>query len=213
MHVLLLHPSAATADRLGDVLADADPSVTVVTATTPADTAAALRDGTFDGAVAAVDPTDETGAELLRTVRETAPDLPQVLAPDAAADADAAANPLARLDAAAGRRSVPSADLFDAIPGPGCLVAPDGAIRRRNERAAEVVGADTATNVTDLVVADARDRLAPAVDEAVDTGRSVVEAPIETADGEWIDHEWTLTRLDGGARFAFGGVDRPVRPK
>lgn len=87
IRVLLLHPTSGTATELAAALDDADPGVDVVASATAADAEQALQDRTFDGVVAAVDPADQAGVALLRAVRETAPDLPSVLAPDADADA------------------------------------------------------------------------------------------------------------------------------
>jgi len=200
IRALLLHPSPTPATRLAAALDDADPTVDIVTATTAAEAEAALQGSTLDAVVAAVDPADETGLALLRTVREAAPDLPYVLVPSAGTDATETL--VDRLSAATRRHSTP---LLDAVPGVACLVTPDGEIRQWNERAAEVAGVDATATVTDLVAPAARDRVVRAVDEAVAAGRSIVDAPVATAAGEQIDYEWTLTRLDGDV--AIVGLD------
>jgi signal transduction histidine kinase len=115
-----------------------------------------------------------------------------VLAPDA--HADSVQSLVDRLTTVARRRAGnPSRGLLAAVPGIGCLVTSDGEIREWNERAAEVAGADAGADVTDLVVSEARERLTRALDEAVETGRSVVDAPASMADP--VTSEWTLTRL------------------
>jgi len=208
IHTLLVHSSPETATRIATEVA-ADPGVSVVTATTVAEVEATLRDSPIDCAVVAVDPTDEAGTALLRSVSDVDPTVPRVLAP--AADAEAAGSLVDRIVAAAdGTAREPSAAVpLDAVPGLCCLVTSAGEIGRWNERVTDVLGMDAAVagmDATRLVPPEARERLTRAVDEAIETGRSSLDAPVTTAAGERIDHEWTLTRV-GDDRCCLVGLD------
>lgn len=206
IRVLYLHPPSSPATRIATAL-DAAARMAVHTATTADDAHDAL-DSSIDCVVNAFGPADGTGIELQRVVADRAPDLPQVLAPAAAADVDrlvdrivAAVGTDASADTNASSLSPPT--ILDAVPGIGLLVAPDGEIRQWNPRAATVWDGDASlrgTDVTAVVVPDARERLA----EALATGQRVVEAPVETPAGERIDHEWTLTRVGEGSLVVVG---------
>jgi len=192
---LLVHPSSEAATRLATALADAAPTVSVAVATTPDDAAELLRDSRVDCIVNGFDPAEQAGVDLIQTLGNIGPDVPQVLAPVAdAADAERIAERMAA--AVPG----PVTDHLDAVPGVGCLVTPDGDIVRANDRAAEVLGGDTRNvsghDLTDLVPADERDRLFRALAEAVENGDATAQVPVAAPD-ERPPHEWTLTRLDG----------------
>ncbi|SEA07943.1 GAF domain-containing protein [Haloplanus vescus] len=184
--VLLAHPSPETATRLATALGDANPTTSVVVATAVDEAVDQSSDA--DCVVVAFDPVDQSGVDLLRALRTTAPDVPQVLAPGAdAADADSLA------DRIAASTAVPASDLLDGVPGIGCVVTPDGDPVRANARCREVLG-DPPHDVTDLVPAVERDHLLAAVDGAVEEGQVTAQMP--AAADERPPHEWTLTRLD-----------------
>jgi signal transduction histidine kinase len=210
IRVLYLHPPSSPATRIATAL-DATARMAVHAATT-ADDARDAIDSSIDCVVNAFGPADGTGIELQRVVADRAPDLPQVLAPAAAADVDrlvdrivAAVGTDASADTNASSLSPPP--ILDAVPGIGLLVASDGEIRQWNPRVATVWDGDASlrgTDVTAVVVPDARERLAEALATAVETGQRVVEAPVETPAGERIDHEWTLTRVGEGSLVVVG---------
>jgi signal transduction histidine kinase len=208
IYALYLHPSSPPAGRVATALADADPDVAVHTATTVDGAQETLRTAPVDCVVDAFDPADERGSELVRAVVDVAPDLPHV--PAATTDGPAAVDALVdRIVAAAGTADTSASAILDAVPGVAALVAPDGGIRRWNAAVTDAVDDDATvpgSDVTALVAPAARSRLSEALAMAAETGRHVVEAPVETPAGERIDHEWTITRIDDDA-FAVVGLD------
>jgi nitrogen-specific signal transduction histidine kinase len=197
IRALYLHPPSASATRVATALADADPDVAVYPATTVDDARDRLRTVPVDCVVNAFDPADERGTKLVRAVVDVAPNLPHVPAPTAGDDGPAAVDALAeRIVAATGPAG--ASTILDAVPGVAALVAPDGEIRRWNPALADAAGDDATVrggDVTALVAPAARSRLSEALAAAAETGRHVVEAPVETPDGERTDHEWTVTRV------------------
>jgi nitrogen-specific signal transduction histidine kinase len=214
IHALYLHPPSPSATRIATALADADPDVAVHTATTVDDARETLRTAPVDCVVAAFDPADERGIELIRAVVDVAPDLPHVPVPTVGDDVPAAVDALVdRIVAAAGTAKADTAEadtsaILDAVPGIAALVASDGGIRRWNAAVTDAVGDDgtvRGSDVTALVAPAARPRLSEALAAAAETGRHAVEAPVETPTGERIDHEWTITRIDDA--LAVVGLD------
>jgi signal transduction histidine kinase len=210
IHALYLHPPSSSATRVAAALADADPDVAVHATTAVDDARTTLRRVPVDCVVNAFDPADERGIELVRAVVEAAPDLPHVPAPtDDNDDAHAAVDALVeRIVAAAGPAEAATGAVLDAVPGIAALVSPDGGIRRWNAALTDAVADDAAvrgSDVTALVAPEARSRLSEALTAAAETGRHVVDAPVETPAGERIDHEWTVTRVDDS--LAVVGLD------
>ncbi|WP_251328225.1 ATP-binding protein [Haloplanus pelagicus] len=208
--IRVLYVAADEADAEGDAAAleRAAPSLSVVPVT-PSGALDALGETSVDCLVIGLDPADEGVATLLGSVHERGPDLPLIVAgaavPERLAARIAAAVPD---DEGATDRDVasvpvaPQGSCLDAIPGIACIVDADGTVRRWNERTAALVGGrDSTPTLTELVSPPARERLAAALDEALDVGRGTTEEPVETAAGRHVAHEWTLTRIgDGSAR-------------
>ncbi|MBV0902215.1 PAS domain S-box protein [Halomicroarcula salina] len=96
------------------------------------------------------------------------------------------------------------------------VVGPEGDIRRWNDRVPAVTGyADAelaALSVTDLFPDDQVDAVVAAVDEALETGRTTVEADLRTADGERFPYEFTGARLTDpeGDRSGVVGIGRDI---
>jgi signal transduction histidine kinase/PAS domain-containing protein len=211
IRVLYLHPPSPTATRVATAFADADPAVTVYPGTTDDDAREILEAEPVDCVVNAFDPTDEAGRDLIRLVGDLGPDLPQVLAPagESGDVAEATAALVDRVVAAVGADAVGADALLAAVPGIGAVVTSTGEIRRWNADVSDLLGSEAGTRGTDvtaLAAPPARDRLAEALALAAETGRHVVEAPVETPAGERLDYEWTLTRLDDG-RLAVVALD------
>jgi signal transduction histidine kinase/PAS domain-containing protein len=203
IRVLYLHPPSSSATRIATAL-DAAARMAVHTATTLDDARDAL-DSSIDCVVNAFGPADGTGIELQRVVADRAPDLPQVLAP-AAADVDRLVDRIVAAVGTDANASSLSPTILDAVPGIGLLAGPDGEIRQWNPRAAAVWenASLRGVDVTAVVVPEACDRLAKALETAAEAGQRVVEAPVETPAGERIDHEWTLTRVGEGSLVVVG---------
>ncbi|EMA34247.1 hybrid sensor histidine kinase/response regulator [Haloarcula japonica] len=91
------------------------------------------------------------------------------------------------------------------------VINADGSFRRWNKRLPEVTGYSDA-EITELEVceffpADERETIHGAIDQALNQGRTTVEAEIRTADGELVPYEFTGTRLtdtDGEIAGAVG---------
>jgi signal transduction histidine kinase len=217
VRVLYVAGERADADRVAADLERAWPGLSVVTATSVAEAAAALDESAIDCVVSAFDPAAERGRDLLRVVRETAPAVPQAVAWDLDADPPGVAALVDRIEAtvgpveadAASRPDGTTDSVLDAVPGVACLVAADGAIRRWNAATAAVTDDATVagTPFATLVADEDRDRVASALTTALEDGRAVVEAPLETAAGERHPHAWTVTRI-GDDLLGVVGRDR-----
>ena len=96
------------------------------------------------------------------------------------------------------------------------VVGPDGDLRRWNDRVPAVTGYTDAEladlSVVDLFPDDQADVVDAALERALETGRTSVEADLRTADGERFPYEFTGARLrdpDGG-RSGVVGIGRDI---
>jgi len=96
------------------------------------------------------------------------------------------------------------------------LINPDGSLRRWNDRLGAVTGYDDeeieTMAATDFFPPEEREGIADAIDEALGTGRAVVEADVLTTEGERITYEFTGTRLTDQRGDVLGvvGIGRDI---
>ena len=96
------------------------------------------------------------------------------------------------------------------------VVGPDGELRRWNDRLLEVAGYDAEAvetmAATDFFPPDERERIADAIEQALTTGKAIVESEVLTADGQRIPYEFTGTRLSDPSDETLGviGIGRDI---
>jgi PAS domain S-box-containing protein len=227
----------------GEMLGEVAPEVEVVTATDAEAGLALLDERSIDCVVSdySMDGTD--GIEFLSTVRERDPDLPFILftghgSEEVASDAISAgvtdylqkgtgdeyrllAN---RIESAVeAYRAKHSATRYrdllesavDAVDDPFYLVDPDGELALWNEATTAVTGYDDlgGRRPEELFVPEDRPRIRTALEEALTEGRTVVEATLETADGEGVPFELSGSRLvdADGDLLGVAGFGRDLR--
>jgi signal transduction histidine kinase/PAS domain-containing protein len=109
------------------------------------------------------------------------------------------------------RPAADAAALVAALSDPVFVVDGDGRVDLWNDAALSATGrgepALRAAPLVDLFASPADERVATALDRAGVDGRSVVEAPLPTADGALRPHEFELSALPGGGLLVVG---RPV---
>jgi len=107
-------------------------------------------------------------------------------------------------------------NLIDTLDDVFYLFDPDGELLRWNDTASAVLGYDAETlstmTVFDLVPEAFHETVRETIERTVRTGQGTVEAPLVTADGERIRHEWRGSLIEDGSGDLLGiaGIARDI---